>query len=170
MNMKDEAILKKLARDYLVARKKFRHAADKAPELNGNDNIIGRVGEFIAVQFLEHKIKRRLVSRNENMVQVGYDIKADGKKVSVKIITSENKSGRTTPIKDHWDELIIIELGVNSKVSQIGFISRDKFDEAVKDNLFRNSHPTASRSMLKDGGLFSRYGRIFTGKDLGNYL
>lgn len=168
--MRDEEKLRKLAREYLVARKKFRDEADKIPELAGNDNIVGRIGEFIAVQFLEHKLKRKVVSRNENMVQAGYDIEADGKKVSVKIITSENKSGRTTPIKDPWDELIIVELGENFKVGRIGYIIRGKFDDAFRERLLKKANPIASRSMFGKGGLFERYGKIFTSKDMGEYL
>jgi len=167
--MKDEEKLKELARDYLIARKKFRDAADKIPELTGNDNIIGRIGEFIAMQFLEHKLKRKAI-RNENMIQAGYDINANGKKVSVKTITSENKKGRTTPIKDPWDELIIIELGESFKVSRIGYISRDKFKKALKEKFLKNPNPIASRSMLKEKRLFGKYGQIFTSKDIGEYL
>jgi hypothetical protein len=167
--MKDEEKLKKLARDYLVARKKFRDVADNIPELAGNDNIIGRIGEFIAMQFLEHRLDRKPI-RNKNMVQSGYDIKANGKKVSVKIITFENKKGRTTPIKNPWDELIVIELGENSKVSQIGYISKDKFRKALKEKFFINPNPVASRSMLKKDRLFDIYGKIFTSKDIGEYL
>lgn len=168
--MKDEERLKKLVRDYLVARKKFRNAADKVPVLRGNDNIIGRIGEFIAVQFLEHRLNRKVVSKNENTVQKGYDIEADGKRVSVKIITSENESGRTTPIKDPWDELIIIELGETSKVNRIGFITRNKFVKAIKENLLKNPNPIATRSMFNERRLFKRYGEIFTGKDVNDYL
>lgn len=167
--MKNEEKLKKLARDYLIARKRFRDAADKIPELAGNDNIIGRIGEFIAIQFLEHKLKRKAF-KNKNMVQKGYDINANGKKVSVKTITSENKSGITSPIKDPWDELIIIELGKNSKVKQIGYISRDKFKKALKEKFLKNPNPSVSRSMLKKKRLFGKYGQIFTSKDIGKYL
>ncbi len=80
------------------ARRKFRRAADKIPELNGNDNLVGRIGEFIALQFLQIKLRRKKLVRNTSAVQKGYDIIADGEKISVKIITSENLSGRTTPI------------------------------------------------------------------------
>jgi len=168
--MKEEEKLKKIARDYLVARKKFRDEADKIPELFGNDNIIGRIGEFIALQFLEHELKRKRINRNENMVQVGYDIMADNKMVSVKIITSENKKGNTTPIKDPWDELIIIELGEDSKINKIGFITKDTFKKAIKDKFLTNNNPIASRSMLKEGRLFNIYGKIFISEDVKKYL
>ncbi|MFA5208392.1 MAG: hypothetical protein WC428_07165 [Candidatus Paceibacterota bacterium] len=168
--MKNEENLKKLAKNYLVARKNFREAADKIPELNGNDNIIGRIGEFIALQFLKHKLKRKKVARNENMVQVGYDIIADNKKVSVKIITSENKKGSTTPIKNPWDELIIIELGENSKINKIGFITKNRFKKAINNNFLKNKNPIASRSMLKKDRLFDIYGNIYSSKDVGEYI
>lgn len=168
--MKNEEKLKKIAKDYLVARKKFRDEADNIPELFGNDNIIGRIGEFIALQFLEHKLKRKKINRNENMVQAGYDIMADNKMVSVKIITSENKKGNTTPIKDPWDELIIIELGENSKINKIGHITKDAFKKAIKDKFLTNNNPIASRLMLKEGRLFNIYGKVFIGEDVKSYL
>ena len=168
--MKDEEKLKKLARDYLLARKKFRDEADKISELAGNDNIVGRIGEFIAILFLEKELKRKKIIKNPNQVERGNDIVADGKKVSVKIITFENIKGRTTPIKDPWDELIFIELGENLKVSQIGYISSDKFREATREKFLKNVNPITSRSMLKKGRLFDRYGKIFTSKDISEYL
>jgi hypothetical protein len=168
--MKDEKKLKKIARDYLFARKKFRDVADKIPELFGNDNIIGRIGEFIALQFLEHKLKRKQIFRNAKMTEAGYDIIADDKKVSVKIITHENKYGRTTPIKDPWDELILIELGNDASVIIIGYLSKDRFKRAIKDKFLTNSHPIASRSMLNEKRLFENYGRIYTSKEIGKYL
>lgn len=168
--MKDEEKLKKIAKEYLVARKKFRDEADKIPVLGGNDNIIGRIGEFIAVQFLEHKLKRRVVVKNKNMTQKGFDIVADDKRVSVKIITAENQKGRTTTIKDPWDELVVVELGEDSEVKQIGYIARDKFGEFFKERLSKGSPPCTSRSMFKVGGVFHECGKIFTKGDLGKYL
>jgi len=168
--MKNEEEIKKLSRDYLIARKKFRDTADSIPEIDGNDNIVGRIGEFIALQFLKYTLKKKLVFRNKNMVQAGYDIMADNKKVSVKIITAENKKGRTTPIKEPWDELIIIELGDNSKISKIGFITKKQFKKSLTDNFLTNINPIASRSMLKNNKLFDIYGNIYNGKSVEKYL
>ncbi|MEZ4991878.1 MAG: hypothetical protein R2824_15765 [Saprospiraceae bacterium] len=45
--------LKNTAKEYLIARKKFLDIANDTIELSGNDNIIGRIGEFIAYQLLK---------------------------------------------------------------------------------------------------------------------
>lgn len=168
--MKNEGKIKKLSRDYLVARKKFRDIADNIPEIDGNDNIVGRIGEFIALQFLKYTLKKKSVIRNKNIVQAGYDIMADNKKVSVKIITTENQKGRTTPIKEPWDELIVIELGDNSKINKIGFITKNQFKKALTDNFLTNKNPIASRSMLKNNRLFDVYGKIYNSKNVEKYL
>lgn len=168
--MKRFGDLKKTAKAYLRARKKFRKATDKIPELNGNDNLVGRIGEFVAFQFLQGKLKRKKVIRNTSAVQKGYDIIADGKKVSVKIITSENISGRTTPIRDPWDELIFIDLGENAKIKRIGVLGRKGFEQALKNKFIKNRNPIARRSMLNATDLIGNYGKIYSGDDVKGYL
>lgn len=156
--------LRILCRDYLLARKKFREIADKIPELAGNDNIIGRIGEFIALQFLRDICRRTHVVRNENPVEAGYDILADGKKVSVKIITSENENGRITRIKDPWNELVLIEIDY-VKILRIGFLERETLVERKM-----NQNPIAKRSMLNDHGTIGKYGKVYTGDRVEKYL
>ena len=46
---------KEICRNYLKARSEFLELANTDEILKGNDNIIGRIGEFIAFQFLEEK-------------------------------------------------------------------------------------------------------------------
>jgi hypothetical protein len=156
--------LKKISRDYLCARKKFREIADTIPELTGNDNIVGRIGEFIALQFLRDICGNNNVIRNECMVEAGYDILADGRKVSVKIITSENTTGATTRVRDPWDELVLIELdGCN--VARIGFLKKEKLAEE-----HGKLNPIARRTMLNERGLIGRYGKVYSGNAVKKYL
>lgn len=168
--MHNEENLKKIARKYLIARKKFREEADNFPELSGNDNIVGRIGEFIALQFIKHRLKRRKATRNRNMSQPGYDIEADGKKVSVKTITAENRTGRTTLIKEPWDELVVIELGADSRVDRIGYLDRENFKKALEEGFLKNRNFAASRSMFNEKGLFDEYGRIYKDDSVRKYL
>lgn len=156
--------LKKLSREYLLARKKFRDATDKDPLLSGNDNIVGRIGEFIAHQFLQHKLKRKKIIKNPNPVQKGYDIIADGQKVSVKTITGENASGRTTPIKQPWDELLLIELGKDSRLLRIGYLTSKDFKTWPAYRI--GWCPVASRSMFNKKGLIFVNGKIFEGANV----
>lgn len=162
--------LRNVAKAYLRARKKFRRLTDQIPELNGNDNLVGRIGEFIAFQFLKLKLKRKNVVRNTNTVQAGYDIIADKKRVSVKIITAENRTGSTTPIRDPWDELVLIELGEASVVSRIGHLDRKGFERALKEKFLKNRHPIAKRSMLGPARLIGTYGIVYDASKLSDYL
>lgn len=83
------SILRETSKRYLEARKHFLKIANATSELSGNDNIAGRIGEFIAYQYLKDRIPRK----NENRSQKGYDIICDeNTKVSVKTITDENES------------------------------------------------------------------------------
>jgi hypothetical protein len=168
--MKDFIELKQIAGKYLRARKAFRDATDKIPELSGNDNLVGRIGEFIAIQFLHDKLHRNEIARNENVVQTGYDILADGKRVSVKVITAENKSGSTTPIREPWDELVFVELAADAEVSRIGFLEKRGFQEALRSGFLKSKFPIAKRRMLDPMRLIDRYGRVYKAEELGKYL
>lgn len=160
--------LKELSREYLLARKKFRDATDHDPILSGNDNIVGRIGEFVTVQFLKRELKRKKVVKNKNPVQIGYDIIADRRRISVKTITAENASGRTTKINQPWDEFVLVELGEDSRVFRIGYLTSNDYK---KWSGFRNDkYPIASRSMFGKNGLISKHGKIFEGKQTDGYL
>ena len=88
---------------YLKAREIFREYADQDPVLQGNDNILGRIGEAIAHSFLEHLGRKPIV--NINQTNPGYDITCqdNGEQVSVKMITNENKSGSTSKIRKSFN-------------------------------------------------------------------
>ncbi len=150
---------RKVCRDYLVARKKFLKFANKSELLRGNDNIIGsRIGEFIAWEFLDKQ--KRKPKMNERANVEGHDMVCkDGKKISVKLISPENKTGRTTRLGKNWDEFLLIILGDNYKVAKIGHITRSQFN---KDKKIRSANPYTTRSMLGEKGLFVRSrGRVY---------
>lgn len=157
--------LKKIAKSYLHARKEFKCLTDKTPELCGNDNLVGRIGEFIGIQFLEHQLKRKSVRKNGHPCVAGYDIIADGKKVSVKAITNENKRGIGTKVTNPWDELLLIEFD-EIKVKRIGYI-----EKSILKRTHKNLNPRARRSMLNDKGLILTHGgKVYSGKDVERYL
>lgn len=74
----------------MQARSKLRALGERYPDrIGGNDNIIGRIGEFIALQFL--KSLGRHPAKIECSSNPGYDL-IDGEiKTQVKAITHENK-------------------------------------------------------------------------------
>jgi hypothetical protein len=156
---------KKICLTYLKARKVFLDVANDDEVLHGNDNIVGRIGEAIAHSFLEQQGRQPKVVKNQS--NAGYDIEC-GKglaKVSVKLITTENKTGSTSQIKHKWDELIGIELDEHQKVIKLGVISRANFD-TEQNKRGRRLEPNFSRTMLKKGGVFAVAGKVYEGEEL----
>ena len=93
----------------------------------------------------------------------------DGSKISVKLISPENKSGRITRLGTDWDEFILIILDNKYKVSRLGQINKSQFRKILKDKS-RSQTPYVSRAMLKDRRLFDKYGKIFQGNDVKNLI
>ena len=150
---------RKISRHYLLAREKFLEIGNSSDPLSGNDNIIGRIGKFIAFQFL---IDRNPTKKDLDKNNQGFDILCDNKqiRVSVKVITDENSSGKTTKIKKEWDELILVELGKDCRILRLGHITKIQFIKAVNKGHCK-LEPTCSRTMLNPKGLFIKYGQLF---------
>jgi hypothetical protein len=161
--------LQKLAKNYLSARKDFLSAIRQDhPELGGNDNIVGRIGEYIALQFLIGK--GRTVSKCRSATNKGYDIIcSSGRQISVKTITAESKTGRSTTLKQPWQELIMIYIGKDYEVEKIGHMHVENFNVAVDED-FIKINAVADRKYFLDGGLFSKYGNLYSGEEVSNFL
>lgn len=144
--------------------------AENTHWLFGNDNLVGRIGEFIAYQYL-HEHKRHPI-RPKSRTERGYDFLCDkGKtKVSVKTITSENKAGSTTIISSPWDELILITLNSEIKIDKFGVITKSQFQEAIDCGHITSKKPYARRTMVGPKGLISKFGKIINQQITDNYL
>lgn len=152
--------IKKVIDQYFLARKTLFELELKYPnELSGNDNIIGRIGEYIALRFLE--TKGREVIKNRSRTEKGYDLvdTKSGSKISVKIITTENKGGSSTRLKQPWDEVVFILLDKNYEIHKIGLLTKKQFNDALSAKSITSSEPIIRRSMLGKKGLF-RYGIV----------
>lgn len=160
---------KQLCRNYLDARSAFRKAADKDEVLQGNDNIMGRIGEAIAHSYLEQLGRNPKVE--EDQTNKGFDITCgDTSKVSVKLISSENKSGGTTKIDPDYDELILIKLDEDHKVERLGHITKKDFLQGYRvSTIYKAKDPYFRESMLDDFGLISKYGTLLTGSEIERY-
>lgn len=159
--------MKSLAVDYLKARETFIKRSKDFRELDGNDNIIGRIGEYIAMKYLSNS--GRAVTKCSSKVNKGFDLRCgEEETISVKLITAENKSGRTTSLKQPWTELIIITLSPEYKVDRIGHILHTNFIQ-VQSKYFRKQ-AYAHRNLLKDDGLFALHGKLLKGPEVENYL
>lgn len=155
-------VIKRNCRNYLSSRKKFLEFAKNCELLQGNDNIIGsRIGEFIAWEFLNNKKRKPIINTLSNVADYDIICKDNGAKVSVKLISPENKIGRTTRLGKNWDEFLLIVLDDNYKVFKIGHITKDEFKKAMKQKAISET-PFTSRSMLGLNGLF-KFGKIYNG-------
>ena len=107
--------------DYLAARKAFATVADSNDWLKGNDNYIGRIGEMVAMRYLQHHRglqPKDIKGRNKSRKSV--DLKAGDTWWSVKCVTDESKTGRTSPYHTFqqegqpsrwvWPPLIIVRI------------------------------------------------------------
>ncbi|MCD4792035.1 MAG: hypothetical protein K8R54_02290 [Bacteroidales bacterium] len=153
---KTQSVIKK----YVTARKGFLNYAKNEDSLSGSDNIIGRIGEYIAFEYLN------LQNRNPIKAvlnRAGYDIVCDNKdkiEVSVKLISNENKKGRTTKIGESWNELIVILLDENYEIQKLGHISKKEFDSGINNNDFKGAYVYASRTMVNEDGIITKYGNV----------
>jgi hypothetical protein len=161
--------LKQLAVNYLYARHTFISESSKFEELTGNDNLIGRIGELIALEFLHRQ--GRSATKNKNLVEKGYDLlTSDNQMISVKLITAENKKGRTTRFKKPWTEIVLITLNSNYKVDRLGHITDNEFEKALTENFIKDKELYSDRKLLSDNGLFEKYGKLYKEKDVLDYL
>jgi len=169
--MKNIKIIRKTCNDYLNARMEFLKFANSLKSnqlLNGNDNIIGsRIGEFIAWQLLNDQKRNPKINEQSNVKDFDIICGNGPKNVSVKLISPENKIGRTTRLGNTWDEFILILLDDDYKIKLIGQITKEQFEQDRKTS--RN--PYVSRTMLNEKGLFNRVGaKIYNKKHCQKYL
>lgn len=161
--------LQHLAVSYLKARKAFLTKSKDFESLKGNDNLMGRIGELVALQFFK-KEKGVDLEKAFKKNEKEYDLCSNDKKtrVSVKLMSCENKSGQTTKITGNWTDFIFVHL-VDYKVSEIGHVEKKDFDRAVKDGKI-NKNPYTRRTMLNKDHLLGKYGKVLSGKKVEGYL
>jgi hypothetical protein len=154
--------------DYLSARNRFLAvAAENSDLLAGNDNIVGRIGEYLAIFFLMKKgrLPRKVKSKSEK----GHDLLIGKTKVSVKLLTSENSRGLGLRLTDPWDELLLLELDTGSLKYRVGHLLRPQFEKAIAENPTWSRNPIVKKTMLGSNGLIGKYGVVETeGLDVGN--
>jgi hypothetical protein len=145
-------------RAYIKARRDlFAIAAEYPQQLGGNDNIIGRIGEYIAIRYLGSRFANKARCKS----QAGHDlICVDGKRISVKCITAESESGRSARLTEPWDEFILIELDESYEACRLGHLTREQFERACQEDPSRGRNPFAKREMLRPTGLIGRYGTV----------
>jgi hypothetical protein len=148
--------------EYVKARKKIIKLGEKYPErIGGNDNIIGRIGEYIAIRYLERKGQKP--QKVESKSQKGFDLVG---RIQVKVITPENKKGRNVRLKEGWAQFILILLDANYKPHKIGFLTKKQYNRARKEHPGWSKEPIVKRTMLSENGLIGTYGTVEKGFNL----
>jgi len=155
---------------YLLARSRFFEVAEKYPhEMSGNDNIIGRIGEYLALQFL--RSKGRCPKKTKSLSQEGFDLEEGVEpeilRISVKILTSENSKGLGAKLTDPWDEFLLIQFATSDLSGTVGLITREQFTQARAIDPTLSANPRAKSSMLGRKGLIGRHGVVAALPDVG---
>lgn len=156
--MPDREINKAIS-DYLDARKNILRLGYAYPHLiGGNDNIIGRIGEFIAIRFLESLGQQP--KKVEHRSNQGYDL-VEGKRLTqVKVITSENEKGKTVRLIKPWNQFVFIKLDEDYQPSTIGILTENQHEIALSENPTWSASPVVKLTMLGEKGLIGRYGEL----------
>jgi hypothetical protein len=128
----------KLSKAYFQSRKEIRKHSKPNHLLYGNDNFIGRIAEMLVIQ--DFLAKDHQVHRPKSQSLKGVDLVVDKASptplaVSVKAITYENKSGRSSKVTkaENLRELLKLEDHQNPQfVVMLVLIGAD-FDWCIHD-------------------------------------
>jgi hypothetical protein len=163
--MPDTKIIAAIQR-YLRVRHEVLELGRQYPaRIGGNDNIIGRIGEFIALRYLE-KLGQRPSKTDLASNNPGYNLVDNRVKTQVKVITEENKRGRSVRLRKPWTQFVLVELGANYQCTRIGILTASEHQRARRENTGWSPEPIVSTSMLAENGLIGRYGSVRTGADV----
>ena len=121
--MSDAQKAMSLARDYLHARMEFEAKVNSLKlekHLGGNDNFVGRIGEFLAMRYLEqfHGLEvEHARGKNYNESRPATDLLAGSTWWSVKCLTLENNKMKTSKYRPSSEEnvcppLVVIWFGL----------------------------------------------------------
>lgn len=155
-----DADIKAVIEHYLQARTVLLALGRELPErIGGNDNIIGRIGEFLGMRFLE--ALSRTPRKAEGLSNPGYDLIDGDSCIQVKAITQENQRGRSVRLTPGWNELLLIELGEHYTPVRIGLLTREQQQKAIAEGFSKTELPVVRLSMLGTKGLIGRYGRVY---------
>jgi hypothetical protein len=137
---------------YLQARHELLELGRKHPgRIGGNDNIIGRIGEFIALRFLERLGQKPIKVKGSS--NPAYDLVENETRTQVKVITEENQKGRNVRLVEPWTQFVLIDLGQHYRPVRIGLVTKEQHHRACSENAGWSSTPIVKRSMLGPKGL-----------------
>src|ERR1700683_5452055 len=152
---------------YLKARSALRALGDSYPErMGGNDNLVGRIGEFMALRYFERQGRKpKKVRGGNHSANPAFDLVEGGARIQVKVISHENKRGHSTRLRAPWTELLLIELGPDYRHSRTGHLRAKDHVAARRADRRLSKFPVVRRSMLEANGLIGLYGEVTRGDD-----
>jgi len=166
VSTRDWTTVEQAVRCYGRARKRFRTIQRRYDHsiLTWNDNLVGVAAEFWASAYyrkLGYSVK--LAPRSNTP---GWDFiatkRSARKKISVKAVSDEARSGRLTRVsaKKEWDVLCVVHLSDTLEPEEIGLATRASYQMALREGLVRNKDPKVSPSVLRKCGWMRRYGEV----------
>lgn len=157
--------IKQAIEAYLQARKAILALGREVPErIGGNDNIIGRIGEFLGLRFLESRGQRpEMVEGSSNP---GYDLVEGDCRTQVKAITQENQRGRSVRLTPGWTQFLLMELGEHYTPDRIGLLTLEQQQQALDAGFAKTETPVVSLTMLGAKGLIGSYGRVYDREEI----
>lgn len=163
-----DAEIQDVIEGYLQARQRILELGREVPErIGGNDNIIGRIGEFIGLRFLESLGQQPIkVKGSANPGYDLYDSEDNERLTQVKAITHENQRGRSVRLTPGWTQFLLLELGEHYIPERIGVLTSEQQKQAIADGFAKTATPVVSLTMLSAKGLIGRYGWMYGAKQL----
>lgn len=136
--------MSEIINEYAKTRKRIHSWLD-SKNIPSNDNIVGRIGEYYAIDYFQRQFPILSIIPASKNNQEDYDFCIGSEKYSVKTITRENKSGSTTPIKfnGNWDYLVAIKLDDNFDLEGLSVIDYLSLKQ-ILDNFSLNQGRTPS--------------------------
>ena len=131
---KDRKIIASAIKKYITGRKEFFYLRDNVYTecLRENDNIIGIIGEYYVILYLESIGKKPKKAGYRS--QKGYDLLCFKQKIFVKVILTENQRQRASRLTGEWDELILILLDKNYRIFRVGTMTKEQHNQTRKNN------------------------------------
>lgn len=146
-------------RQYVSARQALIALGNEFPTLiGGNDNMIGRIGEYYAILFL--RSVGQTPQRVDSASNPGYDLADGPHRTQVKVLSHENTRGRSVRLSGDWTQFLLMLFNDAYEPEAIGLLTRPQFDDARRDNPNWSETPVVKTSMLGPRGLIGRYGRV----------
>lgn len=157
--------IKQAIEAYLQVRKRILAIGRDVPErIGGNDNIIGRIGEFLGLRFLEALGQRP--EKVEGASNPGYDLVEGDCRTQVKAITHENQRGRSVRLTPGWTQFLLMELGEHYTPDRIGLLTLEQQQLALDAGFAKTETPVVSLTMLGAKGLIGSYGRVYDREEI----